>query len=122
MTSLCARCNVHSLLYFLSLCTPIVSTPLSFSSFSIVSCSLCSSLSDNKLFIFTLMTVLLWFFPPYVLQMHNNFLFLPFVCVCLWESEGKNGAFISNYAPALVSHESVRLKRTLIFLPLQQHV
>lgn len=52
-----------------------------FSSFSIVSCSLCSSLSDNRLFIFTLMRVLLWFFPPYVLQMHNNFLFLPFVCV-----------------------------------------
>lgn len=74
---------------------PILPVPLqthclcsqpSFPSSSIVSCSLCSSLSNNSLFIFTLMRVLLLFFSPYVLlQMHNNFL-LPcscLLCACL---------------------------------------
>lgn len=57
-----------------------------FPSFSIVSCSLCSSLSNNRLFIFTLVRVLLCFFPHiffYKCTIISLFvaLFLPFVCV-----------------------------------------
>lgn len=92
-----------------------------FPSFSIVSCSLCSSLSNNRLFIFTLMRVLLCFFPHMFFYKCTIISSCPVLAFCVRvcrNSEGENGAFISNFALVLVSRESFRLKRTVIFLPL----